>query len=252
MLPFGWSHSPKLQQRLTKAVLQTVNCDDNEGTLLYLDDMLIYAPTPEACRSLACRVIRRLVEVGICPHPAKVDLEPKQRFVYLGVTVDTTTRTTEPLPERVSALRSSWRAMRRRVDTERTKWSRWSYIWAKVAGLTAWVASAAPLLKLWTRGVALVSMLDKDDVPSREFLVETCDDVLDRLHRVPLRKHWDAGDVPRIYMQTDASPYGWGVVCPQLQLEASGHWSPSLAAAHITETLAAGYALELVACPTHA
>ena len=54
--------------------------------------------------------------------------------------------------------------------------------------------------------------------------------------------------MPRIHMQTDASPYGWGVVCPQLQLEASGHWSPSLGAAHITvlETLAAGYALELV------
>ena len=246
VLPFGWSHSPKLQQRLTKAVLNTVNFEKDEGTLLYLDDMLIYAPDKAACLSLATRVIRRLVEVGICPHPEKVDLDPRQRFTYLGVIVDTVERTTEPLPERVRTLRASWRAMRAKV--RRQRWSRVSYWWSKLAGLTAWVASAAPLLKLWTRGVALVSWYDKTDPPDDDLIHWACDDVLEGLDRVPLRKRWDAGDVTKIYMQTDASPYGWGVACPQLALEAAGRWSPADGRQHITylETKAATYALELI------
>ena len=80
VMPFGLCNAPATFQRLMEKILGTLV---SNGVLVYLDDILIYAETPEQLLDILNEVLKRLAAAGLKCKPSKCSLFSKQ-VNYLG------------------------------------------------------------------------------------------------------------------------------------------------------------------------
>ena len=80
VLPFGLCNAPATFERLMEMVLQDLL---GKGVLVYLDDVIVYAPTLDQEFRLLETVFQRLREAGLKLHPKKCRLFQKE-VVFLG------------------------------------------------------------------------------------------------------------------------------------------------------------------------
>ena len=79
-MPFGLCNAPATFQRLMEKILGTlINC----GVLVYLDDVLIYAETPEELIEKLSQVLKLLAKAGLKCKAFKWSLFT-QKVHYLG------------------------------------------------------------------------------------------------------------------------------------------------------------------------
>lgn len=81
-LPFGISFAPAYFQRIMDQILSGIN-----GTICYLDDILITAPTREEHLQRVQQVLQRLYEAGIRTHVSKCEWM-QDSTVFLGHRID--------------------------------------------------------------------------------------------------------------------------------------------------------------------
>ena len=80
VMPFGLCNAPATFQRLMEKILGSLI---GNGVLVYLDDILIYAETPEQLLDILSEVLKRLAAAGLKCKPSKCSLFTKQ-VNYLG------------------------------------------------------------------------------------------------------------------------------------------------------------------------
>ena len=79
-MPFGLCNAPATFQRLMKKILNTlIGC----GVLVYVEDVLTYAKTPEELLDKLFQVLKLLAKAGLKCKASKCSLYT-QKFHYLG------------------------------------------------------------------------------------------------------------------------------------------------------------------------
>lgn len=83
VLPFGLSSAPWAFHSLLSPVLARLR---SEGVRVcsYLDDLLIFGESADACRQAGQRVAETLTDLGFLLHPSKSALVPSRSCVFLG------------------------------------------------------------------------------------------------------------------------------------------------------------------------
>ena len=97
VLPFGLSSAPYTFTKLMKPVVSLLR-SLSIRMILYLDDMLIMAETPEEVSKHLATALDLLVGLGFVINIPKSSLTPKQRLEFLGFVLDTR-QMTIALPE---------------------------------------------------------------------------------------------------------------------------------------------------------
>ena len=98
-LPFGVSSAPGIFQRVMESVLRGIS-----GVVVYLDDILITAPTEEEHVAILAEVLKRLQEAGLCLKRDKcVFLSPS--VTYLGHVIDS--QGLHPIQGKVKAIKDA-------------------------------------------------------------------------------------------------------------------------------------------------
>jgi hypothetical protein len=103
-LCFGLSSAPWIFTRLTKPMVKQLRLEGIR-LVIYLDDLLVMASSPELLRQHLRRVLQLLISLGWVINWAKSELEPSQRRTFLGASLDSQTMTVSLPPEKISRLR---------------------------------------------------------------------------------------------------------------------------------------------------
>ena len=83
-LPFGARKSPAIFHRLTQAVRRMMEKQGHSDIVVYLDDFLVIAPTPEQCRESMSSLIALLRRLGFAINWNKVE-DPCQIITFLDI-----------------------------------------------------------------------------------------------------------------------------------------------------------------------
>ena len=142
VMPFGLVNAPASFQRLMEIVLGDLRW---RGVLVYLDDILIHATTPEDVLTLLEQVLKRLRQAGLTVNIDKSDFFPES-LLYLGHVLSP--KGIEPARKRVDALQ----ALTKPTDLKglRRLLGLFSYYREYIANFAAIVE---PLTKLLKKGV---------------------------------------------------------------------------------------------------
>lgn len=105
-MPFGLNIAPRLFTKICRPILAELR-RKGINVLVYLDDWLVWADSPEACRDATDIVIQTLGRRGFLINREKSRLQPSQVFQWLGVHWDTRNQTLSLPPDKVLDLTSS-------------------------------------------------------------------------------------------------------------------------------------------------
>ena len=247
-MPFGLSAAPKVCQRALLAVLGPLRTswEHTAGLTVYVDDICIWAASRERCREVTMQALQRLVECGFLPSLGKCELVPAQRVQLLGQELDFLRMRTSPVRRKVDTCARALRTLPSLGGRRLTR------ALQAVRGQLAWISVGAPLLRLFTRELQLVTR------NSRPGTLRAAVRLALGALRSPelLAKQWPTPEQIRVRLACDASPTGWGVHVVRAPpgawgtalRDAYGQWAPAEAHTHITvrEGIALRHAVRLV------
>ena len=97
VMPFGLNSAPRIFTKLFKPILRLLR---SQGMLLiiYLDDILLIAPTADLCLAQGKFLMKLLQDLGFLVNMNKSVLPPTQRIIFLGFLIDSVNMTIS-LPE---------------------------------------------------------------------------------------------------------------------------------------------------------
>lgn len=211
-MSFGTSCAPRVFTRLMKPVLAQLHKWGIRATI-YLDDMLIAAPSEVQCALAVTRAKELLLSLGFQINWDKSTLLPTQRLQHLGFVLNTHSFRISVPRDKVMAMRKEARRLLRRNDDG-------SLTIRQLAGLAGKMVAAAPAMRVldfrrhslhrcvayglrashgnWDATVSLSA------TALRDLRWLTTKSVL-FLNGAPL-----ALPEPDAILTTDASPTGWG------------------------------------------
>ena len=102
-LPFGSNVGPSHFNRISQAVRRCMLRRGYVGVIAYIDDFLLTAPTEKECEEMLLTLIRILRKLGFNISWKKV-VGPTQHITFLGVDIDTQTRTLSLGPDKIKKL----------------------------------------------------------------------------------------------------------------------------------------------------
>ena len=97
VMPFGLNSAPRIFTKLFKPILRLLR---SQGMLLiiYLDDILLIAPTADLCLAQGKFLMKLLQDLGFLVNMNKSVLTLTQRIIFLGFLIDSVNMTIS-LPE---------------------------------------------------------------------------------------------------------------------------------------------------------
>ena len=202
-MPFGLNIAPRI---FTKVMAHVIKILASEGifVLIYLDDLLIVAPTEQQCAEHRDRAIALLIELGWIINTEKSRQQPAQIFDWLGVHLDLKAHT-------VRATQDTMDMYKRQLDLVIKSSSTTKRTLMRVQGLANWIGQTNQIARM---------LVAKTKVLLRKFRREHLDTqiVLSKGMKLSLIKwvytptiHQQLGNpLPTIIIQTDASLRGYG------------------------------------------
>ena len=227
-LPFGLNTAPREFTKILEPILRSLR-DRGIRVHAYLDDWAVRAQSEELCREHTQIVVQTLRRLGWMINKAKSDLQPKQQFVFLGMTFNTLAGTVAPAPKHATRIRGLYRlACQRRVWTARQMYALLGFLQFLAPLTLRGRLHLRPLQRWfrdrWTQHTGAWS--DKVTVDP-EFLSHLLWWTLpDRFLGVPLLP-----PEPSVTLYTDASTTGWGAHLEQEDI--AGQWDQVMEDTHI-------------------
>ena len=202
-LPFGLNVAPRL---FTKVMAHMVKVMAAEGifVLIYLDDLLIVAPTRELCLAHMYKALSILESFGWIINENKSRKLPAQIFEWLGVHFNLQTHTVCPTESNMDALRVRLQLVIQSKYCTRRKLMR-------LQGLANWVGQTNPIARLMlstTRVLLRILRRVKLDTPI--ILTKGMKLSLAKWIYIPRVPQLIGNPSPTLTIQTDASLTGWG------------------------------------------
>ena len=202
-MPFGLNIAPRT---FTKVMTQVTKELSQMGIwcLIYLDDLLIIAPTREECinhTQLALQILRKL---GLIMNERKSRLKPAQTFEWLGILWNLQNHTAQVSQEKIIMFQEKLKE----IVTSHTCSKREVM---KLQGLANWIGQCDPIVKLLISTTRTILKLFRKSHPDtiiripRNLKIHLCKWVSD--NTVP--QHLGS-PIPVFNIQTDASKGGWG------------------------------------------
>ncbi len=228
-LPFGLATAP----RVFTMVMEEVKCMAAKRGLtihMYLDDWLIRAQSPVLLRSQCRWFLDLCARLGLQINLVKSDLEPSQKFTFLGCRFDTITHRVYPSDKRLKLIDPLLKSFSSRIPHTARKWE-------SLLGLLSATEKTVPLGRAHVRGLqrCLASQWSPEQ-DHRWTIVRVDRDALVDIRwwqdPVILEMGCPTQPLPHdLEIYTDSSVSGWGAHMGGLTV--SGVWSPQSAQLHI-------------------
>lgn len=242
-LPFGLASAPRTFTKLLRPVMSQIR-EQGIRCLLYLDDMLVLGSTPEELTQnfRFCQGI--LSSLGFTINWKKSIAGPTQKIEFLGFIINSIEMTLAVPSEKLKGLQAECRKLKSgHMTTVRTL--------AHVIGLMTSVSLAILPAPLHYRGLQFLRNEALDRRLSYESSIALSKEAIEDLEWwCSNLKQWNGHMIqqpsPQVFLETDASDFGWGVACPTLGQKSGGHWSQEESKLHINckELLAAWLGLQ--------
>ena len=114
-LPFGIATAPRIFSKLMKHALKTAR-QLGVALVVYLDDVLVLAPTKEQCRLHLLAVVAHLHRLGLTINFHKSILDPRQEIEFLGLVLDSRLQQVRVGGEKLEKVRLEARALSQRAS----------------------------------------------------------------------------------------------------------------------------------------
>ena len=139
-MPFGLNIAPRI---FTKVMAHVIKILASEGifVLIYLDDLLIVAPTEQQCAEHRDRAIALLIELGWIINTEKSRQQPAQIFDWLGVHLDLKAHT-------VRATQDTMDMYKRQLDLVIKSSSTTKRTLMRVQGLANWIGQTNQIARM--------------------------------------------------------------------------------------------------------
>ena len=226
-LPFGLNVAPFIFTKVLDWPLRTLRIQ-GINVLAYLDDIVLWHPSPVILHQHVARAVERLSVMGFRVNLPKSQLEPQTSLQWLGILWHSQTgqwQATQSIRDKIQSsthqLLQQGRITRRRLEA--------------LVGLINFACQVHSHLRVYlqplTVGASLASPQDRD-------VSRPISPTLRQALQFWTDPHiWDyvppfQVTLPRLYLWTDASRSGWGAL---LHPQATAHalWGPLEAAVHI-------------------
>ena len=244
-LPFGLACAPWVFTKILKPVAAQLR-ELGVRMIVYIDDMLIIAETPELLRDHTAGLIYQLENLGFIISYKKCVLEPTQSIDFLGFMVDSTRQELRLPAEKIKKIRAEARKLSASISITARKLSQF------LGKLNA-ATRAVPVAPLFYRslqaslGRALTSgaqdySVSMEVTPNMREELQWWEDHLSQWNGRTL-----VTEKPAVVIETDASKRGWGATSQGVRT--GGPWSRSESNMHINclEALAAFLAIKCFA-----
>ena len=220
-LPFGLACAPWVFTKTLKPVAAQLR-QLGVRLIVYIDDILILAETPDLARDHVIGLIYLLENLGFIVSSQKCVLEPTQKIDFLGFLVDSVSRELRLPADKIKKIRADLRKMLSDNSFSARKLT-------QMLGKLNAATRAIPLAQLFYRNLqrALASALGKsgEDYSS---LLRFSEDEREELQRwIDHLSSWNRKTMlsrkPTLTIESDASRTGWGATCEEVRT--GGHWS---------------------------
>jgi hypothetical protein len=243
-LPMGLTDSARVFTKVVqeiKAVLQRKGVKINQ----YLDDWLIHGETESITRQHTKQVVDLVAQLGFMLNNEKSNLEPTQRFLFLGYEYDLSQEVIRPPENRIQKIRSALGVFLRQKTVSARHWQ------VAIGTLVA-TEKLVPggMLRLRAIQTDLADAWDQFNGDPKELLqvpeasrgaIEWWLTEQNLTVGVPLHQQR-----AELHVYTDASLIGWGAHMEEPRKSVSGQWNEHELPLHINvkELLAVKYALQ--------
>ncbi len=202
-MPFGLNIAPRI---FTKLMAHVIKIMASEGifVLIYLDDLLIIAPSEEKCSEHRDRAIAILEELGWIINTEKSRQQPSQIFDWLGVHLDLQTHT-------VSATQNSMDEFKNQLDLLIKSSSTTKRSIMRLQGLANWIGQSNQIARMFVaRTKVLLRIFRYQALGAKLTLSKGMKLSLVKWVQTPKISQQLGNPPPTIIIQTDASLKGWG------------------------------------------
>jgi len=210
VMPFGYRDAPRIFTKMM-AVLAKEGRACGLWMVVYIDDVLIMAPSREAMMAARDTFIRLLKEFGFTMNEPKSHLVPTQSIEFLGVIVDSRTMTFTLPPRRMEKVSSLVQDMLHKANKGKQVHL---HDWQKLVGTIQSVTTCVLPTRLHSN--ALIEALRSAESHPRHLASAGASQVEDlRWWQANLAKFNGRAIVPtppHATLDTDASEKGWGAV----------------------------------------
>ena len=219
-LCFGLSPAPRVFSKILKVPISLLR-RLGVRLIIFLDDILLVASTPEELRRMRDTTIFLLQSLGFLINVKKSVFEPTQKIEFLGMVVDSVEMTLSLPEEKVIARRKQCSEMLEREKVPLRELSK------LVGRLSASMLAILPA-PLQYRGLQRQQIFELKEQGSYDHLVELTVEVKEEINWWLCNLDLYNGrslitPPPQIVIQTDASKTGWGAACRNLRT--GGPWS---------------------------
>ena len=243
-LPFGLSSAPWIFTKATKPVV-TILRSLGMRIIIYIDDILVMAPSREAAREHTECLIFLLENLGFTINRQKSLTEPTQEIEFLGLISDSIQMELKLPGSKIKNIRSEARTL---LQANRPTAREVSRLLGKLTHASH-AMRAAPLFYRHLQSCLQAALQPLQDYSQPCSLTEDAKEELSWWATHPTS--WNGKSIirsdPDLTIETDASQTGWGARCGDTQT--GGPWSPKEATMHINclELLAATLAIQTFA-----
>ena len=202
-MPFGLNIAPRL---FTKVMAHMIKIIAAEGifVLIYLDDLLIIAPTRDLCLAHMDKTLSILESFGWIINENKSRKLPAQIFDWLGVHFDLQTHTVCPTESNMGALHAPLQSVIQSEYCTKRELMR-------LQGLANWVGQTNPITRLMLSTTKVIlRTLRRAKLDARLILTKGTKLSLAKWLHMPRVPQLLGNPSPTITIQTDASLTGWG------------------------------------------
>ena len=239
-LPFGLSSAPWIFTKATKPVV-TILRTLGMRIIIYIDDILVMAPSKEIAQQHTDCLIFLLENLGFTINRQKSLTDPSQEIEFLGLIADSIQMELQLPGSKIKNIRSDAKTLLQASQPTAREVSR---LLGKLTHTTH-AMRAAPLFFRHLQSCLHAALQPMQDYTQPCPLTEEAREELSWWVTHPTC--WNGKSIlrgnPDLIIETDASQTGWGARCGNLQT--GGPWSPKEAAMHINclELLAATLAI---------
>ena len=243
-LPFGLSSAPWIFTKATKPVV-TILRTLGMRIIIYIDDILVMAPSKELAQEHTECLIFLLDNLGFTVNRQKSLTDPTQEIDLLGLVADSVLMELRLPGSQIKNIRSDAKALLQMVQPTAREVSR---LLGKLTHATH-AMRAAPLFFRHLQACLQAALQPLQDYSQHCPLTKEAKEDLNWWATHPTS--WNGKSIirgnPDLTIETDASNIGWGARCGSLQT--GGPWSPTEARMHINclELLAATLAIQAFA-----
>ena len=243
-LPFGLSSAPWIFTKATKPVV-TILRTLGMRIIIYIDDILVMAPSKELAQEHTECLIFLLENLGFTVNRQKSLTDPTQEIDFLGLVADSVLMELRLPGSKIKNIRFDAKALLQMVQPTAREVSR---LLGKLTHATH-AMRAAPLFFRHLQACLQAALQPLQDYSQHCPLTKEAKEDLNWWAIHPTS--WNGKSIirgnPDLTIETDASNTGWGARCDSLQT--GGPWSPTEARIHINclELLAATLAIQAFA-----